>query len=82
MIPKGNKIIIGADKFAHHIRNGMIQPLQEGTEVNGYDAEGIAEYLYTKLKNHFEIDEMLESYDCTKKEFINEIEYYLSGIGF
>ena len=82
VIPKGNKIIIGADKFAHHIRNGMIQPLQEGTEVKGYDAKGIAEYLYTKLRGHFEIDEMLENYDCTKKEFISEIEWYLNDIGF
>ena len=32
-IPKGNKIIIGADKFAHHIRNGFIQPLAEGFEI-------------------------------------------------
>ena len=36
VIPKGNKIIIGADKLAHHLRTGMIQPL--GTaEVEGYD---------------------------------------------
>ena len=82
VIPKGNKIIIGADKFAHHIRNGMIQPLQEGAEVEGYDTNGIAEYLYAKLRCHFEIDEMLESYDCTKTEFINEIEYCLDDIGF
>lgn len=82
VIPKGNKIIIGADKFAHHLRNGMIQPLQEGTEVKGYDAKGIAEYLYMKLRNRFEIDEMLESYDYTKEEFISEIEYYLNDIGF
>lgn len=34
-IPKGNKIIIGADKFAHHIRNGFIQPLAEGLTVEG-----------------------------------------------
>lgn len=24
VIPKGNKIIIGADKLAHHLRTGMI----------------------------------------------------------
>lgn len=29
IIPKGNKVIIGADKLAHHIRNGMMQPLAE-----------------------------------------------------
>lgn len=82
VIPKGNKIIIGADKFAHHIRNGMIQPLQEGSEVKGYDTRGLAEYLYIILRNRFEIDELLESYDCTKQEFIDEIDYCLSDIGF
>ena len=82
IVPKGNKIIIGADKFAHHIRNGMIQPLQEGSEVKGYDTKGIAEYLYIYLRNHFEIDEMLENYDDTKKRFMEEIEYALEEIGF
>lgn len=82
VIPKGNKIIIGADKFAHHIRNGMIQPLQKGTEVKGYDTSGIAEYLYIKLSCMFAIDEMLEEYEQTKDEFINELDYFLSDIGF
>lgn len=27
-VPTGNKVIIGADKLAHHIYNGMIQPIQ------------------------------------------------------
>lgn len=82
VIPKGNKIIIGADNLAHHIRNGMMQPLPKDSEVNGYDASGIAEYLYTYLRNHFEIDEMLEGYDETKERFIEEIEYALEDIGF
>ena len=82
VVPKGNKIIIGADGFARHIRNGMMQPLPEDAEVKGYDTQGLAEYLYISLRNHFEIDEMLEGYDCTKQEFISEIEYYLSDIGF
>ena len=81
-IPKGNKIIIGADKLAHHIRNGMMQPLPEDSEIQGYDASGIAEYLYTYLRNHFEIDEMLEGYDDTKERFMEEIEYALEEIGF
>lgn len=82
IIPKGNKIIIGADNLAHHIRNGMMQPLPEESEVNGYDASGIAEYLYIYLRNHFEIDEMLEGYDDTKERFMEEIEYALEEIGF
>lgn len=81
-IPKGNKIIIGADNLAHHIRNGMMQPLPEESEVKGYDASGIAEYLYIYLRNHFEIDEMLEGYDDTKERFMEEIEYALEEIGF
>ena len=81
-IPKGNKIIIGADKLAHHIRTGMMQPLPEDSEIHGYDASGIAEYLYTYLRNHFEIDEMLEYCDDTKERFMEEIEYALEEIGF
>lgn len=82
IIPKGNKIIIGADKLAHHIRTGMMQPLSEEPEIQGYDASGIAEYLYIYLRNHFEIDEMLEGYDDTKERFMEEIEYALEEIGF
>ena len=81
-IPKGNKIIIGADKLAHHIRTGMMQPLPEDSEIQGYDASGIAEYLYTCLRNYFEIDDMLEGYDDTKERFMEEIEYALEEIGF
>ena len=81
-IPKGNKIIIGADKLAHHIRTGMMQPLPEDSEIHGYDASGIAEYLYTYLRNHFEMDEMLEYCDDTKERFMEEMEYVLDEIGF
>ena len=82
IIPKGNKIIIGADNLAHHIRNGMMQPLPEDSKVNGYDASGIAEYLYTYLRNHFLIDEMLEECGDTKERLTEEIEYALEDIGF
>uniref|UniRef100_A0AAU8B745 Uncharacterized protein n=1 Tax=Dulem virus 39 TaxID=3145757 RepID=A0AAU8B745_9CAUD len=82
VIPKGNKIIIGADNLAHHIRNGMIQPLGDDAEIKGYDTEGIAEYLYTYLRCHFEIDEMLEGYDDTKERFIDKISFALDEIGF
>ena len=81
-IPKGTKIIIGADNLAHHIKNGMMQPLGNNIVVKGYDTEGIAEYLYTYLRCHFEIDEMLEGYDDTKERFIEEIGFALEEIGF
>ena len=79
-IPKGNKIIIGADKFAHHIRDGRIQPLGDGETVEGYDNAGIAEYLYIVLRNHFPIEEMMEGYEISKEEIIDEIECALDEI--
>lgn len=82
IIPKGNKIIIGAYNLAHHIKNGMIQPLGDETEVKGYDTSGIAEYLYTYLRYYFPIDEMLDYYDDTKERFMEEIECALEEIGF
>ena len=82
VIPKGNKIIIGADGFAHHIKNGMIQPLQKGSEVKGYDSNGIAEYLYMALRCCLPLDEMLENFDITERELIEQIEYCLDDIGF
>lgn len=80
IIPKGNKIIIGADNLARHLRDGMIQPLGDAT-VEGYDAAGLAEYLLLILKAHFPISEMLEGYDIGEKDLLDEIEYALDDIG-
>ena len=82
IIPKGNKIIIVADKFAHHIKTGMIQPLQNDSEVKGYDTEGIAEFLFMWLRSHLPIEEMLENYDYTKEDLKEELECALEEIGF
>lgn len=79
-IPKGNKVIIGADKLAHHIKNGYIQPLVEESTVEGYDTTGIAEYLYIVLRNHFPLNEMMDDYEITKQEVVNEIECALDEI--
>lgn len=81
VIPKGNKIIIGADKFAHHIRDGMIQPLSDSSEVKGYDSSGLAEYIYICLKAHLPIDDWMEDYDISKDDIVEEIEYALDEIG-
>ena len=80
IIPKGNKIIIGADKLAHHIRNGFIQPLAEGTTVEGYDTIGIAEYLYTHLRNYYPLDEMLDENGIDRLDFEDEIKCALDEI--
>lgn len=81
VIPKGNKIIIGADKLAHHIRDGMIQPLADGSEVEGYDDAGIAEYIFICLKAHLPVEEWMEEYEISKNDIIEEIECALDEIG-
>lgn len=82
IVPKGNKIIIGSDNMAHHLRNGMIQPLGENIEVKGYDVEGIAEFIFSWISRFYPIDEMFEDYEVDKKEFVSEIECALDEIGF
>ena len=80
-IPKGNRIIIGADKLAHHIRDGMIQPLADGSEVKGYDDAGIAEYILICLRAHFPVDDWMEEYGISEDEIVEEIEFALDEIG-
>lgn len=81
ILPKGTKVIIGADKLAHHIRTDMIQPLGDA-EVKGYDSEGLAEYLAMVLMARLPISEMLNDYDLDEKAFKEEIVYALDDIGF
>ncbi len=82
VIPKGNKIIIGADKRAHHLRDGMIQPLGNA-EVKGYDTKGLAEYLLIVLKAYFPLaNMMLEDYGIEEKDLRDVIKDALDDIGF
>lgn len=82
IIPKGSKVIIGADNFAHHFRDGSIQPLAKSDTVEGYDAEGLAEYLLKFLETHFPIREMAEDYGINRDDMLHEIECALDEIGF
>lgn len=82
IIPKGSKIIIGADSLAHHLHDGSIQPLAKTDKVEGYDAAGLAEYLLKVLESRFPIREMAEEYDIEEKAVRDEIEYALDDIGF
>lgn len=82
IFPKGNKIIIGADNLAHHLRNGMIQLLGENIEVKGYDPKGISEFIFFWISRYYPVDEMFEEYEVDEKEFVSEIEYALDEIGF
>lgn len=80
-IPKGNKIIIGADKFGHH-PNGMIQPVADDVIVEGYDAGGLAVWIYRCLRCQFEIERMIEDEDMNIQDFVEAIESALEEIGF
>ena len=80
-IPKGNRIIIGGDKLAHHISDGMVQPISDNSEVEGYDSSGLAEYIYICLKAHLPIDEWMEDYEISKNDIVEEIECALDEIG-
>lgn len=82
IIPKGNKAIIGADNLAHHFRDGLIQPLAKSATVEGYDAEGLAEYLLKVLESRFPIREMAEDYGIIRDDILDEIECALDEIGF
>lgn len=81
-IPKGNKVIIGPDKFAHHIRNGYIQPLQSEAIVEGYEPNGLAEWIFTYLNINLDLDEMLMEFDKTEESFKEKIAEALQEIGF
>lgn len=83
-IPEGEKIIIGADKLAHHIGSGMISPIEEDSTIEGHNAKGIAKYICLFLRAHlaFDLDEMLEGYDFTMNDLVDEIQYALEEIGF
>ena len=80
IIPKGNKIIIGGDGFAHHLRNGFIQPLPDDDEISGYDCFGLSQYITDKLKSHFPLKEFFEEYEITEEEWSSELEYFLDEI--
>ena len=79
-IPKGQKVIIGADGFAYHT-DGSFQPLGDAI-AKGYDTEGLANYIYAKISVYFPLDEMLEENDMAEEDFVDEIACALEAIGF
>jgi hypothetical protein len=78
IVRKGTRIMIGADKLAHHFGTGIIQPLQDGDDVSGYDTEGIANAIIYHLGARFPLKEMFEDYDIDEEDFKDEIDFVLS----
>ena len=83
IIPKGTVAFVGADKLLHH-KNGMIQPISEKIfDIEKYDTEGIASWLWLYIRNYTPVnEELLEEYDSNKNEFIQQMEYALDELGF
>lgn len=82
IVLKGSKVIIGPDRLAHYYSNGKCQNIAKDAVVEGYDAEGLADYLYTMLNSRYDLDQHLEDQDCTKYDFMDSIAEYLREIGF
>ena len=59
---------------------GKIHSLGKEIEVKGYDYESIAKMIFKRLKNQFMLEEHLEEYKISEKDFIAEIEDILSDI--
>ena len=56
---------------------------KDNTELIGFDAEGIAEWIFRHLRNRTHIDDMMEDYDVTEddiksiiSEALEELEFY------
>lgn len=83
IINKGSIAVVGADKLLHH-KNGIRQPIsEESFDIQGYDVTGIAKWIWKHIKYSTPIDEeVLEDYDIDEIEFISEIEYALTELGF
>lgn len=73
IIKSNEEIVIGADRFAHYLSNGFIQPLSPKDIIEGYDTEGIAKVIYKSLSNTYYIDDFLTYHDRDTSEFIDEI---------
>lgn len=86
VIKKGTKGWVTASKGypALYLENGSTFLLdKDNTELIGFDAEGIAEWIFRHLRNRTHIDDMMEDYDVTEddiksiiSEALEELEFY------
>ena len=82
VLPEGNKVIIGADRLAHHIKTGAIQALAKDIEVKGYDREGLAEWIFDYMSVHLPIFDMETEFELTDADIRQTIDDALEEIGF
>lgn len=81
-VKEGDRGVIDSRGNVHYTTGqarGKIQHL-DNAEMKGYDHHNIAEMLFKRLKNQFMLEEHLEGYDLSEKDFIEELEDVLSDI--
>ena len=81
-VKKGDKGYLDSKGFLHLVNGagkGKIVNV-EGIEVKDYDHENIANIIFGRLNNYFNLDEMLENEDIDSERFKEEIEDVLMDI--
>ena len=81
IVPAGNKVVVGFDGFAHHLKNEFIQPFTKNTVLKGFCCDGVVETIYQYLNARFPLDDMLSDYDLTENDFREDMAYALEEIG-
>lgn len=82
-VKKDSKVIIGADKLAHHWDGSMVQPLSKDIVVEGYDASGLATWIaYILLHEVPMLGDLIEDYDISAEDIESTIESALEEVGF
>ncbi len=81
VIPAGNMVVVGFDNLAHHLRNGYIQPFASDVKISGYVSNGIVMAIIQYLRAWLPLDDMLEDYDITQKDFQDKLYEALEEIG-
>jgi len=81
VIKKGTVLYVGADGF-FHIENGKMLRMDDDFEVNGFDPDGMADYIYKIISREFPLDDMFDDYDVDQQEFKEEISFALDELGF
>lgn len=77
-IPRGTRAIVGADGFAHYL-DGTIQPLGDAVKVEGYDTDGMTEWIYKFVQRVLDND-MLEDYEVSDDDVKEQIREALSEL--
>ncbi len=79
----GDKAIIDSRariKYVSGQARNVMQMLEKGIEVNGYDHRNIASMILNRLNGVFGIEEFLDYNDINDDEMIDEIEDVLTDI--